>query len=120
MTNKEINKAIAEILGEKVWGWWCPTCAMEVKPKDITFTEIHDERLGGCGSRVEPISAKDYSGDLNAIYQAEETLNEKQLNDMFDILCDKYSDGTKSGLIFRASSDDRAKAFLEVFGKLED
>jgi len=32
--------------------WWCPNCQCEVDDSEVTFSETHDERCGGCGYRV--------------------------------------------------------------------
>jgi protein gp37 len=33
-------------------GWYCENCQRELEPKEVTFTETHDIRQGGCGDYV--------------------------------------------------------------------
>ena len=45
--------------------WWCSTCQSVVAPADVTFSEHHDTRAGGCGGpvgeRTHPAPAPDVS-----------------------------------------------------------
>lgn len=34
--------------------WWCPHCEAFVTPEQVTHTEHHDDRSGGCGYKVMP------------------------------------------------------------------
>jgi protein gp37 len=33
-------------------GWYCENCQRELEPEEVTFTETHDIRQGGCGGYV--------------------------------------------------------------------
>lgn len=33
-------------------GWYCENCQRELEPEEVTFTETHDIRQGGCGDYV--------------------------------------------------------------------
>lgn len=35
--------------------WYCESCGQIVPSRDVTFSETHDPRAGGCGEPVEVI-----------------------------------------------------------------
>lgn len=39
--------------GELVLGWTCPVCHRALEPREVTYDERHDPRVGGCGAYVD-------------------------------------------------------------------
>ena len=54
-------------MDKKHKNWWCPQCECEVAPENVTFTELHDERSGGCGDPVLPEKPMDNTDKLKEI-----------------------------------------------------
>jgi hypothetical protein len=112
MTNEQINIAIAE------------TCGWKLHPQDrwivIPPNSPHS---------VQPLSTiPDYCNDLNAMHEAEKTLNFEQAEFFEDELCDvakKENDVLENPLPWRfsvchANARKRAEAFLKTIGKWEE
>lgn len=96
MTNEQINAAVAEACG------W----------HSITTTGIH----GMKGPLRGYMQIPDYCTDLNAMHEAEGTLNEDQLWQMAREIEKNWEDQW----YFRATAHQRAEAFLKTLGKWEE
>lgn len=100
MTDTEINTAIAEACG-----WTdCEECSCGTK---ITawppFYSGHKKHI------------PDYCNDLNAMHEAEEALNYRELCDMEESI--QYHHAVTP---FRATARQRAEAFLRTIGKWKE
>lgn len=105
MTPNEINRAIALHLG------WIPCHKRDCK----------NHWTNPCGTES---NLPDYCGDLNAIHEAEKTLDEEQTFTQIQLLlpppfCDKPS-WRGVAMILQATAAQRAEAFLRTVGKWEE
>jgi hypothetical protein len=128
MTNKEINIAIAEACGwlkftqfttyPKSWG---RTPARYHKPiwsltslTDMTEDECTKYGWHGDG-HICIAHIPDYCNDLNAMHEAEKTLNSEQLHEYYDKL--ELFNGWEYP---SSTARQRAEAFLKTIGKWEE
>jgi hypothetical protein len=96
MTNEQINIAIFEIFG---WKW---------EPEKNSF--FHAEN-----GRLNPKYAPDYCNDLNAMHEAEMTLNSEQLQEYYESL------GLINGWKYASSTArQRSEEFLKTIGKWKE
>lgn len=51
--------------------WFCPVCGKNVTPNDVTYSERHDERSGGCGGVVVSVPVKDSNIAMRLLTQKE-------------------------------------------------
>ena len=114
MTNEQINIAIAEACG-----WTdCSNIDGTLCGLPIGVTSLN--------GRYDIIS--DYCNDLNAMHEAEKTLNFEQSEFFEDELCDvakKENDVLENPLPWRfsvchATAHQRSEAFLKTIGKWEE
>lgn len=96
MTNEQINIAIFEIFG---WKW---------EPEKNSF--FHPEN-----GRLKPKYAPDYCNDLNAMREAENTLDYDNLREM-----EKNVSFVFAAMPFHATARQRAEAFMKTIGKWEE
>ena len=96
MSEQEINEAIAE------------ACGRERNPDGGWYPDN--------GLRVGTQAIPDYCTDLNAMREAEGTLNEDQLWQMAREIEKNWEDQW----YFRATAHQRAEAFLKTLGKWEE
>jgi len=105
MTNEQINIAIAEACGWRI--------AERVSPEakeDATACWIRPN-----GDEWQEESLPDYCNDLNAMHEAEKTLNSEQLHDYYENL------ELVNGWEYPSSTArQRAEAFLKTLGKWEE
>ena len=124
MNEQEQRIIIAEACGTLKEGWWCPVCKCAVDSINVTYNENHDERYGGCGAKVKAYPSPDYLHDLNAMREAEKTL-ETNLRDKFvnelTLPMPYFADGGGIGwYVAHAAAAQRAEAFLRTIGKWRD
>jgi hypothetical protein len=115
MTNEQINIAIAEACGWK-----------NLEIEDFSEYGVPCFMLMGSnhfGTRLMP---PDYCNDLNAMHEAEESLNSQQVQDYtFNLLRVTNNDGARfHGTLgcfahVHATAAQRAEAFLKTLGKWE-
>lgn len=114
MTNRKINKAIAEYLG------W----------KELDF---HSDGKHIIGDRPSFHKGKivsytvdqyvpDYCGDLNEMHEAEELLSNEQLQTYFYVLRPVVESTAKPGrgYVFTAKASQRAEAFVKTIEKWKE
>lgn len=118
MKPEEQRIAIAEALWLPEAYWWCPRCQCQVDPQMVTFDEIHDTE--GCVTAVE-WHRPDFLNDLNAMHEAEKSLTIDQTASYLAHLCSvtggalhHHGDFTLGALVVRATSSQRAEAFLKT------
>lgn len=99
MTHQEINQAIAEACG------WT----------DVQVGTLTRELIGKSPTDEDYWPIASYCTDLNAMWEAEGTLNEDQLWQMAREIEKNWEDQW----YFRATAHQRAEAFLKVIGKWE-
>lgn len=120
MTDKEINIAIAEACG---WQWRVgiyQNCRGLFHPDDeyLKSCECTKEQMvnlpisSDCAKRVP-----DYCNDLNAMHEAENTLNEEQKEKYFFNLMCVFGNWPKA---IQANARHRAEAFLRALGKWKE
>jgi hypothetical protein len=102
MTPQEINIAIAEHLGWKK--------KRELEPGWRIWTAPNGNLSG-------PDNIPNYSGDLNAMHEAEKALTDEEQDRMNDTLWDLMQ-GRK--YLWHAAAIQRAEAFLRTVGKWID
>ena len=100
MTHQEINQAIAEACG------WT----------DVQVGTLTRELIGKSPTDGDYWPIASYVSDLNAMWEAENTLNEDQLWQMAREIEKNWEDQW----YFRATARQRAEAFLKVIGKWEE
>jgi hypothetical protein len=100
MTHQEINQAIAEACG------WT----------DVQVGTLSKELIGKSPTDGDYWPIASYVSDLNAMWEAEGTLNEDQLWQMAREIEKNWEDQW----YFRATARQRAEAFLKTLGKWED
>jgi hypothetical protein len=108
MNDESINRAIAEHLGWK-------------------FIPCHDDGFGkATGERwLDPdgdigMTPPDYCGDLNAMHEAVQSLNEVELFRYADEVCDLAYDGhhdTDIQKMLKLSAEELAECFVRAIGK---
>jgi hypothetical protein len=109
MTNRTINKAIAEFLGWKELDFHLD--GKRILGDRPTFSN------GKIISYTVDQYAPDYCNDLNEMHEAEKMLNEKQEDIMNSTLWD-IMDGRK--YLWHSTAAQRAKAFVITIGKHEE
>lgn len=106
MNDSEINVAIAELCGWK---------------RCETGTDCWINKEGRHTS--SGIEFPNYSQDLNAMHEAEKTLDQVEVEKYTDVLCDEVAgcdpDPNIRGLLF-LNARQRAEAFLRVKGKWKE
>lgn len=100
MNNQQINAAIAEACG------W----------KDVSACTCPENCLIGLSPHGNYMHVPNYCADLNAMWEAESTLNEDQLWQMAREIEKNWEDQW----YFRATARQRAEAFLRTLGKWEE
>jgi hypothetical protein len=100
MTHQEINQAIAEATG------WT----------DVQVGTLSKELIGKSPTDGDYWPIASYCTDLNAMWEAESTLNEDQLWRMAREIEKSWEDQW----YFRATARQRAEAFLRTLGKWEE
>ena len=108
MNDEEINRAIAEHLG---WKWFDHPDTREMTK---TYTLADKWVLNPAGKLVFPHSVPNYCGDLNAMHEAEKTLENHQLWMVTTALAGIVHEDTP---IAHATARQRAEAFLRTVGK---
>ena len=129
MSNEEIRLAIAEACG---WKWYRHPSASSLQHPHYRFLALpiaHEyeqspqwmvradmtEKLCAVGYMVKEFNLPDYCDDLNAMHEAEKTLDAEQLNY-------SYSHALYNIVVplnqqpFRATARQRAEAFLKTKG----
>jgi hypothetical protein len=106
MTNEQINIAIAEACG------WT----------DISkYTQAVDGWYGYEPENGPHSKVPDYCNDLNAMHEAEKSLNQIQARAYSDFLGQSEQDGTWAGChCFHLTARQRAEAFRKTIGKWEE
>jgi hypothetical protein len=127
MTEEEINETIAEHCGKKI-------ISLPFIPKKITvddntvFTRAAQQQwysVYPTGATVDRVP--NYCKDLNAMHEAEKTLDYEQADDFWDCLCDataEENDVQANPFPWRfarthATARQRAEAFLRTLDKWE-
>lgn len=123
MTDEQINIAIAEACG-----WRC--CKRDMRIAELVHTHPYHGLVG-----IEP-TAKEYDGskdwqywvipnycdDLNAMHEAEESLNHLQqcefAEKLFRVMIGE--DGVSEFMKIHSTAAQRAEAFLRTIGKWEE
>ncbi len=124
MKPNEINEAIAEHLGiQHCHGWWCDNCREEVPGINVTFHKFHDARAGGCGGLVGDKPVPNYSGDLNAMHEAEKMIRPPNQENWITWLV--YAERILPGICgeritTHATAAQRAEAFLRTVSKWKE
>ena len=102
MTDEQINAAIAEACG------WVPDC-----DRGICWDQY--------GNAI--ITPPNYCADLNAMHEAEKTLNKEQVREyqtyMYDMACE-IDNTCGRWMPYSATARYRAEAFLKTIGKWEE
>lgn len=115
MTNRQINKSIAEFCGWKELDFH-----LDGRRILGDRPEFHEGKLK---SYTVDQYVPDYCNDLNAMHEAMKTLSEEQVEKVWETLCDMipfYPHSFRNGLVFDASAILRAEAFVRVIGKWEN
>lgn len=107
MTNKQINRLIAEECG------WDRFCMHEVDGKLVNYGYPKGSRL-----KYE-MPLYDYSNDLNAMHEAEDVLSAEQWNDYIEYLSQQVHSMFRMEHLVSATAAQKAKAFLRARGRWE-
>lgn len=100
MTDEQINQRIAEACGWK-----------EVEPW-LNGDRCFEKSNTPCGYRIEDLP--DYCNDLNAMHEAEKTMDEEQWHDYVEYVGGRWEQA------MHATARQRAEAFLRALGKWEE
>lgn len=136
MTDRKINKAIAEHLGWKpiVKQWFCSKDGGESgwlfddhKEKCEEYLKNIKENDWRYGSTIHPSMSlpPKYCEDLNLMHEAEKSLTDKEQKEyafqLLLLLCDGSAvDLSETFILLNASAKQRAEAFLKTVGKWEE
>lgn len=120
MTDTEIRIAIAEACG---WEWR-PDPHIQHPAKLRWWIAPHMKDLPGCGVGTSEGECPDYLNDLNAVHEAENTLDNSTQNGIGQTQWHRYRDNlvnvTGNSFPINATAHQRAEAFLRTLGKWKD